>query len=189
MTATGKASSSLCFIAPYLHWEGRRGTTTFFSGQVQPVPWQRMVPRRSSRTRTDSQQQTWTPAGLKSHHISMPARTFWETWITLVPASQYCSCYRNMRSRRELHLAHHTGRQMKHSDGDLLEVRSWIQTQTSKLNTFRKPYAANPGSKEKPSVCSEPGATPTHGNGDGARWGRWKVSLVSRFIIISRLSS
>lgn len=152
------------------------------------MPWRHLAPRTGSRTRTDSLQQT--PGGLKSHHISVLAWNFWESWKTgaqlrnIAPAMETCS-----RSRRELHLAHRTGRRMKRSDGDLLEVRSWIQTQTSKQNTFRKPYAANPGSKEEPSVCSEPGATPTHGNGAGARWGPWKVSLVSYFIIISTLSS
>lgn len=139
------------------------------------MPWQHLAPRRSSQTRTDSLPQTL--GGLKSHHISMPAWKFWETWKTWAQLRNIAGTMGTCSRRRwELHLAHHIGRRMKRSDGDLLEVRSWIQTQTSKQNTFRKPYAANPGSKEKPSVCSEPGATPTHGNGAGARWGPWKVS-------------
>lgn len=130
-------------------------------------------------------QQDQNPTIFPCQHGSCGRRgKLWAQLCNIARAMGTCS-----QSRQELHLAHHTGRQMKHRDGDLLEVRSWIQTQTSKLNTFRKPYAANPGSKEKPSVCSEPSATPTHGNGDGARWGPWKVSLVSYFIIISRLSS
>lgn len=85
-------------------------------------------------------------------------------------------------------MARHSGREMKHRDGDLLEVRSWIPAQTFKPNTFGKPYAASPGSEEKPSVCSEPGATPTHGNGDGAGWGPGKAPLLSYSVIIFMLS-
>lgn len=52
-------------------------------------------------------------------------------------------------------MAHHSSRQMKHRDGDLLKVRNWIPAQTFKPNTFGKPYATSTGREEKASVCSE----------------------------------